>query len=42
MKLILPLFLLVAFNLWGAKKNAQPIIENPFPPLEAANPTLPY
>ena len=36
MKLILPLFLLIAFNLWGAKKNAQPIVEKPFPPLEAA------
>ena len=36
MRLILPLFLLIAFNLWGAKKNAQPIVEKPFPPLEAA------
>ncbi len=36
MRLILPLFLLVAFNLWGAKKNAQPIVEKPFTPLEAA------
>ena len=36
MRLILPLFLLVAFNLWGAKKNPQPIIEKPFAPLEAA------
>jgi putative membrane-bound dehydrogenase-like protein len=27
---------LIAFNLWGAKKNAQPIVEKPFPPLEAA------
>ncbi len=36
MRLILPLFLLIAFNLWGAKKNAQPIVEKPFTPLEAA------
>ena len=36
MRLILPLFLLIAFNLWGAKKNAQPIVEKPFRPLEAA------
>ena len=36
MKLILPFFLLVAFNLWGAKKNAQPVVGKPFPPLEAA------
>ena len=36
MSLILPLFLLIAFNLWGAKKNAQPIVEKPFTPLEAA------
>ena len=36
MRLILPLLLLVAFNLWGAKKNPQPIIEKPFAPLEAA------
>ena len=36
MRLILPLFLLIAFNLWGAKKNAQPIVEKPFPPLDAA------
>ena len=36
MRLILPLFLLIAFNLWGAKKNAQPVIEKPFTPLEAA------
>jgi putative membrane-bound dehydrogenase-like protein len=27
---------LIAFNLWGAKKNAQPIVEKPFTPLEAA------
>jgi len=32
----LPLLLLVALNLWGAKKNPQPIIEKPFTPLEAA------
>ena len=36
MRLILPLFLLIAFNLWGAKKNPQPVIEKPFTPLEAA------
>ena len=36
MRLILPLFLLIPFNLWGAKKNAQPIVEKPFSPLEAA------
>ena len=36
MRLILPLFLLIPFNLWGAKKNAQPIVERPFSPLEAA------
>ena len=36
MRLILPLFLLVAFNLGGAKKNPQPVIEKPFTPLEAA------
>ena len=36
MRLILPLFLLVAFNLWGAKENAQSIIKKPFAPLEAA------
>jgi putative membrane-bound dehydrogenase-like protein len=27
---------LIAFNLWGAKKNPQPVIEKPFTPLEAA------
>jgi len=36
MRLILPLFLLIAFNLWGAKKNSKPVIEKPFTPLEAA------
>ncbi len=32
-------FLLTVFctpHLWGAKKNAQPVVEKPFPPLEAA------
>jgi hypothetical protein len=32
-------FLLAVFctpHLWGAKKNAQPVVEKPFPPLEAA------
>ena len=24
-------------HLWGAKKNVQPVVEKPFPPLEAAN-----
>ena len=36
MRFALPLLLLVALNLWGAKKNPQPIIEKPFTPLEAA------
>ena len=36
MRFALPLLLLVALNLWGAKKNPQPIIEKPFAPLEAA------
>ena len=36
MRFALPLLLLVALNLWGAKKNPQPIIEKPFLPLEAA------
>jgi putative membrane-bound dehydrogenase-like protein len=33
---LLKLLLLAAFNLWGAKKHPQPIIEKPFAPLEAA------
>ena len=36
MRFALPLLLLVALNLWGAKKNPQPIIEKPFTPQEAA------
>ena len=36
MRFALPLLLLVALNFWGAKKNAQPIVEKPFLPLEAA------
>ena len=36
MRFALPLLLLLALNLWGAKKNPQPIIEKPFTPLEAA------
>ena len=36
MRLLPSLLLLVAFNLQAAKKNAQPIVEKPFTPLEAA------
>ena len=36
MRFALPLLLLVALNLWGAKKTPQPIIEKPFTPQEAA------
>jgi putative membrane-bound dehydrogenase-like protein len=30
------ILLLVSINLWGAKRNPQPVIEKPFAPLEAA------
>ena len=36
MRFALPLILLFALNLLGAKKNPQPIVEKPFAPLEAA------
>ena len=36
MRLLPSLLLLVAFNLQAAKKNAQPIVEKPLTPLEAA------
>ncbi len=39
MKYFLVAFLFVVFfapQLWGARKNAQPVVEKPFPPLEAA------
>jgi len=39
MKYLSAAFLFVVFyvpHLWGAKKNAQPVVEKPFPPLEAA------
>jgi len=32
----LSILLLVSINLWGAKRNPQPVIEKPFAPLEAA------
>ena len=36
MRVGLSILLLVSINLWGAKRNPQPVIEKPFAPLEAA------
>ena len=36
MRVALSILLLVSINLWGAKRNPQPVIEKPFAPLEAA------
>ena len=36
MRVALSILLLAPINLWGAKRNPQPVIEKPFAPLEAA------
>ena len=36
MRVAFSILLLVSINLWGAKRNPQPVIEKPFAPLEAA------